>query len=107
MVKVRFLDKDPRVLPEMSARVAFLSRPVGPKDEKARTLISNKALFARNGKKFVFLIKGDRVAETTVTTGEAIGDMTEITSGVKAGDKIVITPPEKLRNGSRIKVAEQ
>ena len=31
MVKVRFVDKDPRILPEMSAKVAFLSRPVKQK----------------------------------------------------------------------------
>jgi RND family efflux transporter MFP subunit len=66
MVKVRFLDKDLRVLPEMSARVAFLSRPVGPKEEKARTLISNKSLLARNGKKLVFLVKGDQVGRAHV-----------------------------------------
>jgi HlyD family secretion protein len=107
MVKVRFLDKDPRVLPEMSARVAFLSRPVGPKDEKARTLVSNKALLLRNGKRFVFLIKGDRAEERPVTTGETLNDMTEVLSGVKAGDKIVTNPPERLKDGSRIKVAEQ
>jgi RND family efflux transporter MFP subunit len=106
MVKVRFVDKDARVLPEMSARVAFLSRPVGPKDEKARTLISNKTLIKRNGKSAVFLVKGDHAVEALVTTGEVMGAMTEVLSGIKVGDKVVTNPPDKLKNGSRIKVAE-
>jgi len=90
----------------MSARVAFLSRPVGPKDEKARTLISNKTLIKRNGKSAVFSVKGDHAVETPVTTGEVMGAMTEVLSGLKVGDKVVTNPPDKLKNGSRIKVAE-
>ncbi len=106
MVKVRFLDKDPRVLPEMSARVAFLSRPVAPNEEKARTLINNNALIDRNGKKLVFLVKNGRAKETFVSTGRVWDGMTEILGGLKAEDKIVANPPEKLRNGSRVKAAE-
>ena len=35
MVKVRFLDPDPRILPEMSAKVAFLSRSVNPEEQRS------------------------------------------------------------------------
>ncbi|MCX5813625.1 MAG: efflux RND transporter periplasmic adaptor subunit [Proteobacteria bacterium] len=107
MVKVRFIDKDARILPEMSAKVAFLSKPVGAGDEKPRTLIGNKAILDRSSKKTVFLVKGDRVLQTVVTISGAFGEMSEVTSGVKAGDKVVINPPEKLRNGSKIKVVER
>ena len=43
MVKVRFVDKDPRILPEMSAKVAFLSKAVSPGEEKPRTTINPAA----------------------------------------------------------------
>jgi multidrug efflux pump subunit AcrA (membrane-fusion protein) len=33
--------------------------------------------------------------------------MTEILSGLKAGDRVVIKPPKGLKDGSRIKVAER
>ncbi len=39
LVKVRFLDKDPRILPEMSAKVAFLERPVAA-EKRSRALRS-------------------------------------------------------------------
>jgi RND family efflux transporter MFP subunit len=107
MVKVRFIDKDIRILPEMSAKVAFLSKSVSEADEKPRTLIGNKAIVELSGKKMVFLIKGNSVTQTPVTTGRTFGEMIEITNGVNAGDKIVTTPSNKLRNGSKIKVIER
>lgn len=107
MVKVRFIDNDQRILPEMSAKVAFLSRPTKPEEQKPLTALNPAALLTRNGKKAVFLIKGDQAVETTVTPGEQIGDMIEVLSGVNAGDKIVLKPLNKIKNGSKIKVLEK
>ncbi|MBA4416681.1 MAG: efflux RND transporter periplasmic adaptor subunit [Syntrophus sp. (in: bacteria)] len=107
MVKVRFIDKDARILPEMSAKVAFLSREVGAQDEKPRTAIVRKAIIDRNGKKYVFLIAGNRVTLTPITTGAQLGDMIEVQSGLNTGDKVVARPSDRLKNGDRIKFAEQ
>lgn len=107
MVKVRFIDYDQRILPEMSAKVAFLSRPTKPEEQKPLTALNPAALLTRNGKKAVFLIKGDQAVETPVTMGEQIGDMIEVLSGVNAGDKIVLKPLNKIKNGSKIKVLEK
>lgn len=107
MVKVRFLGKDSRILPEMSAKVAFLSRPTAPEEQKSRTAISQSAIVNKKGKAWVFLVQGNRVTETPVRLGGRIGDMVEVLDGVKAGDKIVLNPPNKLRDDSRIKVAEE
>jgi RND family efflux transporter MFP subunit len=107
MVKVRFIDKDDRILPEMSAKVAFLSREIEKDEEGPRTALNSSALITRNGKKFVFLIQGNRVVETKITTGRILGDMTEVLSGVKAGDKVAIKPLNELRDGKRIKVLEK
>jgi len=107
LVKVRFLRADSRILPEMSAKVAFLQREVKEDEKKPRTAVNPAALLSRDGKKAVFLVKGERVVETPVTVGPRIGDMVEIVSGVSAGDKVALKPLEKLKNGSRIKTAEK
>jgi len=107
MVKVSFLEKDKRILPEMSAKVAFLSRPVKGDEEKPRTTINPAAVMAHSGKKTVFLVKEGRAVETEITLGGRIGDMAEVLSGVKAGDRVVLKPLDKVKNGSRIKVAEK
>ncbi len=106
-VKVKFTDKDSRILPEMSAKVAFLSRPVTAAEEKPHTAVMSDAIADRKGKKYVFLVRGDRVVETPVTVGEKFGDMTEIIRGLSPGEKVAVRPLDRLKDGSRIKLAEQ
>lgn len=107
MVKVRFVDRDPRILPEMSAKVAFLNRAVRPEEQRPRTALNPAALSTRTGRTVVYRVAEGRAVETPVHLGGRLGDLQEVLSGVKAGDRIVIRPLEKLRDGSRIKVAEK
>ncbi|NPV05434.1 MAG: efflux RND transporter periplasmic adaptor subunit [Syntrophaceae bacterium] len=107
MVKVRFVETDPRILPEMSAKVAFLSRPVGAGEESPRTTINPAALASRNGRTVAFVIREGRVQEQEVTTGEKLGDLLIVTGGLKPGDRVVLNPPKGLKTGSRVKQAEK
>jgi len=107
LVKVRFLDPDPRILPEMSAKVAFLSRPPRPDEERLRTAVSASALARRNGRLLAFRIEGDRVREVPVKSGESFGDLIEVLDGLKPGDRVVLNPAARLRDGSRIQIREK
>jgi RND family efflux transporter MFP subunit len=107
MVKVRFAERDPRVLPEMSARVAFLEREITRDEEAPKTAVNPAALVSRNGKQTVFVVNDDKSVETIVTIGEKIGDGIEVRDGLKPGEKVVVNPPKKLRNGSAIKRKEK
>lgn len=107
MVKVRFLENDSRILPEMSAKVAFLSRSIEKEEQKPLTAINPGAIVTRNGKHFVFLIQGNRVVQTSINPGTLIGDMVEVLGGVKQDDKVAVKPVNKLKDGSKIKVKEK
>jgi RND family efflux transporter MFP subunit len=107
MVKVRFNTIDSRILPEMSAKIAFLSREVKKEEEKSRTAVSPKAIIDDGGKKFLFVVKQNRVKLTQVTVGAPFGDMVEILGGAVSGDKVVLSPPKNLKDNARIKIAEQ
>jgi RND family efflux transporter MFP subunit len=107
MVKVRFIDKDSRILPEMSAKVAFLSRPVTGEEKKPRVAFNQSAVMNRKNLKEVFVVKGDRVVETPVNLGGPMGDMIESLEGVKVGDRVVLNPSDRLKNGSKIKIEEK
>ena len=107
LVKVRFLDKDPRILPEMRAKVAFLSRPLKEEEQKSHTAINPSALVNKDGQNTVFVVQEDRVVEREIKVAQPFGDMIEVLAGVEAGDKVVIKPPKRLRNGSRIKIKEK
>ena len=101
MVKIRFVDTDSRILPEMSAKVAFLEREAG-KDEQQPRLAINPAAIAKSGdREGVYLVQGDKVVFTPVTRGGRLGDLVEV-QGVKSGDRIALKPLEKLNNGTKV-----
>jgi RND family efflux transporter MFP subunit len=107
MVKVRFLDHDRRILPEMSAKVAFLEHAVKPAEQKPKTAIAPAAIVTKGKRSVVYVLRGDRVEETPVTLGARIGDLVEVVSGVKPGERIATKPLDKLHDGTRIKTAEK
>lgn len=107
MVKIGFIDKDKRILPEMSAKVAFLSRPVAAGEQIPKVTLNPSAIVVRNDRKAVFVVKDGRAVETPVAVGPQFGDFVEVLSGVKAGDKVVINPPAKLKSGTKIKIEEK
>lgn len=106
MTKVRFERLDPRILPEMSAKVAFLSQAPGPGDERPVTAVNPKAVVQRVGQSLEWRIADDRVQAVPVTTGRTLGDALEITGqALKPGDRLVLSPPPSLADGARVVVA--
>jgi HlyD family secretion protein len=105
-VKVRFSEIDPRVLPEMSAKVAFLSQPVPKTENAARIVVPASAIAERGGRKVVYVVENNKAREVSVQAGAAAGDMVPV-SGVKAGDKIVLKPSERVRDGVAVAIASK
>lgn len=103
MVKVRFRKLDPRILPEMSARVAFLQHAVSPQEKRPRLAVAKDAVVTRGGRNVVFRVEGNRATATPVTTGMELGNMVAITEGLKVGDKVILKPSGRIKNGSRVK----
>ena len=102
--KIRFIDKDPRVLPEMSAKVAFLTQSVPQGESIPRTAVPASAIVERDGRKVVFVVKDRKVAEVPVQTAAAVGELVQVT-GVQAGDKVVLKPSERVRGGVEVATA--
>lgn len=105
MVKVRFVDVDVRVLPEMSAKVAFLEKELPQEERNARTVVQPSAVVERDGGSTVFVIREGKAVQVGVKTGMKIGDLVEVTGKVAAGDKLVLRPPAGLRDGAPVTVA--
>jgi RND family efflux transporter MFP subunit len=106
MVKIRFLERDGRIYPEMSARVAFLEREAQAGDKVAKVVVNPAAVVTRNGRSGVYLVTGDTATFTPVTTGMKLGDQLEV-AGLKSGDKVALKPLDKLKDGSRISLPEK
>jgi len=107
MVKVSFIDTDPKIFPEMSAKVSFLERPLKPEDQTPMTAVPKSAIVTREGRSSVFVVKDDRVILSVVVTGALSGDMMEIKSGIKPGDKVAAKPLDKLKDGSRVRIRQK
>lgn len=103
MVKVRFVDADPRILPEMSAKVAFLEREVAPAERAPRTAVQPAAVVERGGGSVLFMVRDGRAVQVAVKKGAMIGELLEV-DGVNAGDPVVLRPPERLRDGMAVAV---
>ena len=107
LVKVAFLDKDPRILPEMSAKVAFLSRQVTAAEEKPLTALPSSAVLTRDGETVAFVVKNNQALETPVHLGRKLDTMVEILNGVEVGDQVVIAPLDKIKNGAKVRVTQE
>lgn len=104
LTKIRFTDRDARVLPEMSAKVAFLSAPRAASDAPAasRLAVPGGAIVSRDGRSAVFVVRDARAIETPIETGAAANGLVEVRGGIAAGDRVVVNPPASLQNGDRV-----
>jgi HlyD family secretion protein len=106
LTKVAFRNLDNRVLPEMSAKVTFLSNKTDSLTAAAPPMITvpSTAIVVRGGKSVVFLVADSRVTETAVRTGASLGATVEIVEGLSSGDHVVLVPGPGLASGTKINI---
>jgi RND family efflux transporter MFP subunit len=105
LTKVAFDNKDDRVLPEMSARVSFMT--AAGKDTAipvTALVVPKEALTTRADTRVVFRVDGEFVTAVPVKVGRSLGAQTEILEGLNVGDRVVLTPPGKLETGQKVSV---
>lgn len=104
-VKVRFLDRDDTVLPEMAARVSFLEAPLDENKlkEPAKKIVPGSAVVERAGSRVVFVLDSGKVRQEQVTLGARFGDGYELVDGPAPGSKLVSDPPSSLTDGQAVK----
>jgi RND family efflux transporter MFP subunit len=104
LVKIKFRQYDEKVLPEMSAKIAFLGADADTSaaSAKPRLAVPAAAVLSRDGRQVVFQIKDDRAVEMPVTTGQKLAGLIEITGGLKEGDKVIAKAGPELKNGVKV-----
>ncbi|GAB7079936.1 efflux RND transporter periplasmic adaptor subunit [Megalodesulfovibrio paquesii] len=109
LVKVRFRELDPRVLPDMSVRVAFLSRALAPGEETPRLTVPAQAL--RDGRAqdqtVVLRYQNGTLEQVSVQLGERMGGLVEVTGNLTAGERVVLAPVPELAGGMAVRVQEE
>lgn len=121
-VKVRFRKLDERILPEMSAKVNFLSQAITVADQQSVLAVPPKALQKLNGRTVLWRVRpgegGDapsvarQVDAVEVKPGRSLGDVLEVlpvdssaSGALKAGDQVVTQFDRSLKAGDQVKLA--
>lgn len=113
MTKVQFEQLDARILPEMSAKVAFLSQRASDDDLKAVLAVPAKALDGERVWKLVKDGEADKLQAVSVKPKRKWGEMVEVEVEVAvnpqllaSGDRLVARP-QKLHEGQKVTVVTQ
>jgi len=107
MTKVQFDAIDPRILPEMSAKVSFLSQEVTAEQQKPIVAVHPDALAVGESGPVLFVIRDGKANEVRVVRGDKVGDLVAITGDVRTGEKVVLKPSSDLKSGKLVKVAQK
>ncbi|OLD03106.1 MAG: hypothetical protein AUI89_02005 [Gemmatimonadetes bacterium 13_1_40CM_3_65_8] len=113
-VKVSILDRDPRILTEMGAKVEFLepaapaaaaapgaTRPV----ERPRIIVPAEAVRSDGGRSVVWIVRNGRLQSRDVDAGPVSGNFREIRSGLSGGEQLLVGGVETPKEGQRVKTA--
>jgi len=113
-VRISFDRLDPRILPDMGVKVAFLSadpasKKAGKQDPApaARALIPKSAVREEDGASFVFAVRDGKVERRAVSLGRATAGEVEVIAGVNAGDELVVNGPPNLRDSQKVSARAQ
>ncbi len=112
-VRISFLKLDPRILPDMGVKVAFLEEekplPKGKaKDQEkapqAVAYIPKSAVRSDASASFVYLVREGKVERRAVSLGLDRGTEVAVLSGIAPGDSLVVKGPEGLHDGEKVEI---
>src|SRR5712692_9824464 len=110
-VRISFLKLDPKILPDMGVKVAFLDaeKPAAKekgeeKGPRAVAFIPKSAVRTDSGTSFVLLVREGKLERRAVSLGLDRGTEVAILSGIAPGDSLVVKGPEGLHDGDKVEI---
>jgi len=69
----------------------------------AIALVPKAVIRTENGQSYAFVVSSEGVVDRrAVTTGGADGDLLEVLAGLRAGERVIVSPPPTLASGARV-----
>ena len=104
-VRISFLKLDPRILPDMGIKVAFLEERAAEGKSAALALIPSEAVRQNQGvPAAVFLVRNGRVERRVVSLGAKRGTSVEVLAGLAQGERVVVRGPADLHPGQAVEI---
>lgn len=104
-VRVGFEMLDPRILPDMSVKVAFQNAGAAAATQPS-LVVPRSAVRQHGGRDIVWVVRDGKVERRAVTLGAASGDEVSILAGVSGGERVVVEGPADLTDGARVSEAQ-
>ena len=105
-VRIGFDELDPRILPEMGVKVAF--QESGPRTTgAARLQVPAAALRRQDGKDRVFVVEDGRVERRAIVVERTQGGRVTVAAGLSPGERVVLDPPDDLKDGDQIEEIDE
>jgi multidrug efflux pump subunit AcrA (membrane-fusion protein) len=106
LVRIAFEKLDPRILPDMGVKVTFLREDEEEDTAAVRpvALVPRSAVKTAGGQSFVFVLAGERVDRRAISIGGVDGERIEVPAGLRAGERVVVSPPDSLAAGDLVEV---
>jgi RND family efflux transporter MFP subunit len=105
-VKVTIDDHDPRILPEMGAKVDFLEpapKVTGSAPVRTTIRVPATAVRSEGGTSVVWVVRDGRLTKRVVTTGPVSGGFLEVRSGLNGGEQLLTGGVESPVEGMKVK----
>jgi RND family efflux transporter MFP subunit len=106
-VRLTFDRLDPKILPDMGIKVAFLELAEHERGARpqAQSLIPASAVRREGSQPVVFIVDGDVVERRAVTLGRELGTEVEVIAGVAPGERLAVQNLDALSDGRRVRAA--
>jgi HlyD family secretion protein len=106
-VKVRVLNPNEFLRPEINANVTFFTRNKAASGEQllAEALPAIPASAVRDDA--VFVVIAGKAVRRKVQTGATTPQGVQITKGVSSGEDVIVNPPANLQDGQKVRVKEE
>lgn len=112
LTKLQFDQIDPRILPDMAAKVVFLERPLTADERKPYTAVPARAVRQSEGRGLVFQVltqDGKSTVKAIEVSAEALAksggeDGLVAVEGLLPGDRVVLSPAADLSDGDSIEL---
>ena len=108
-VRIAFLRKDPRIVPDMGVRVSFLDEapPADAAPVAAGVRVPAEAVVDRGGRTIVFVVRDGVAALREVDAAAPRDGQRRVARGLAAGESVVLAPPAELADGAAVVAATE
>lgn len=103
LAKVRFIQLDDRVLPEMSAKVSFTPAAQSHDSGQPRLLVPSSALVQKNGRFALYVLEAETVREISVEELSKSGGDSEVRGALTTSAQVILAPSASLQAGVRVR----